>query len=94
MRKIAVFGAGYIGLVTAACLAELGHIVAVRDIQDERIRLLNAGRVPIHEPGLGELIAGNAGRLTFTLSAEEALAGTEIVYVCVDTPPTAAGDAD
>ncbi|MFD9942904.1 UDP-glucose dehydrogenase family protein [Nonomuraea sp. NPDC059023] len=94
MRKIAVFGAGYIGLVTAACLAELGHTVAVRDIQDERIRLLNAGRVPIHEPGLGELIAANAGRLTFTLSAEEALAGTEIVYVCVDTPPTAAGDAD
>lgn len=94
MANIAVFGAGYIGLVTAACLADLGHTVAVRDIQQDRVDRLRAGEVPIHEPGLGELIAGNAERLTFTLNADDALAGAEIVYVCVDTPPTMAGDAD
>jgi UDPglucose 6-dehydrogenase len=93
-RNIAVFGAGYIGLVTAACLAELGHTVAVRDIQPERVRLLRAGEVPIYEPGLGELIARNAGRLAFTADADQALAGAEVAYVCVDTPPTLAGDAD
>ncbi|GAA0911339.1 UDP-glucose/GDP-mannose dehydrogenase family protein [Nonomuraea longicatena] len=93
-RNIAVFGAGYIGLVTAACLAELGHTVAVRDIQPERVRLLRAGEVPIYEPGLGELIARNAGRLAFTTDADRALADAEVAYVCVDTPPTLAGDAD
>ncbi|MFI6326267.1 UDP-glucose dehydrogenase family protein [Nonomuraea sp. NPDC050556] len=94
MANIAVFGAGYIGLVTAACLADLGHTVAVRDIQQDRVDRLRAGEVPIHEPGLGELIARNTERLTFTLNADDALAGAEIVYICVDTPPTMAGDAD
>lgn len=93
-RKIAVFGAGYIGLVTGACLAELGHAVVVRDIQEERVRLLRSGEVPIHEPGLGDLIARNKERLVFTTELDETLAGAEVVYVCVDTPPSAAGDAD
>ncbi|MGW3009083.1 UDP-glucose dehydrogenase family protein [Streptomyces sp. NPDC001219] len=93
-RTVAVFGAGYIGLVTGACLAELGHRVTVRDVQPERIRLLNGGEVPIHEPGLGDLIAANKDRLTFTLEAHTALKDAEIAYVCVDTPPTASGDAD
>ncbi|MGW1976623.1 UDP-glucose dehydrogenase family protein [Streptomyces sp. NPDC001889] len=93
-RKIAVFGAGYIGLVTGACLAELGHSVVVRDIQEERVRLLRSGEVPIHEPGLGDVIARNKERLVFTTELEETLAGAEVVYVCVDTPPSAAGDAD
>ncbi|MFD3422712.1 UDP-glucose dehydrogenase family protein [Streptomyces decoyicus] len=93
-RTVAVFGAGYIGLVTGACFAELGHRVAVRDVQPERIRLLNSGDVPIYEPGLGELIAANKERLTFTLDAREALQDAEIAYICVDTPPTASGDAD
>lgn len=93
-RKIAVFGAGYIGLVTGACFAELGHHVVVRDIQPERIALLEAGDVPFFEPGLAELIAGNRERLAFTLDAEEAVRDAEAVFVCVDTPPTASGDAD
>ncbi|WP_307835563.1 2-dehydropantoate 2-reductase N-terminal domain-containing protein, partial [Streptomyces clavuligerus] len=93
-RKIAVFGAGYIGLVTGACLAQLGHEVVVRDIQPERVRLLRSGEVPIHEPGLGDLIARNKERLVFTTGLEETLAGAEVAYVCVDTPPSAAGDAD
>ncbi|MET9878570.1 UDP-glucose/GDP-mannose dehydrogenase family protein [Actinacidiphila glaucinigra] len=93
-RRIAIFGAGYIGLVTGACFAELGHNVVVRDIQPERIRLLNVGDVPIYEPGLGDLIARNKERLTFTLDAEEAVRDADVAYVCVDTPPTPSGDAN
>ncbi|MFB8242412.1 UDP-glucose dehydrogenase family protein [Kitasatospora purpeofusca] len=93
-RRIAVFGAGYIGLVTGACFAKLGHEVVVRDIQDERIAVLRGGGVPIHEDGLAELIAQNAERLTFTVDAQEAVRDAEVVYVCVDTPTTPSGDAD
>ncbi|SNT59842.1 UDP-glucose dehydrogenase family protein [Actinacidiphila glaucinigra] len=93
-RRIAIFGAGYIGLVTGACFAELGHHVVVRDIQPERIRLLNVGELPIYEPGLGDLIARNKERLTFTLDAEEAVRDADVAYVCVDTPPTPSGDAN
>ncbi|GAA4560953.1 UDP-glucose/GDP-mannose dehydrogenase family protein [Planotetraspora kaengkrachanensis] len=92
--RIAVFGAGYIGLVTGACLAELGHRVVVRDIDPEKVRLLRSGDVPIYEPGLGDMIARNKERLTFTLDVQETLNGAEVVYVCVDTPPSASGDAD
>ena len=93
-RDIAVFGAGYIGLVTGACFAELGHRVVVRDVVPGKVAALEAGEVPIYEPGLAEMIARNAERLTFTLDAEVAAAGAEVVFVCVDTPPTASGDAD
>jgi UDPglucose 6-dehydrogenase len=81
-------------LVTGACFAELGHDVAIRDIVPERIEQLRAGEVPFFEPGLGELLERNAGRLTFTLDAAEAAASAELVFVCVDTPPTYSGDAD
>ncbi|WP_349307733.1 hypothetical protein [Streptomyces sp. HNM0645] len=93
-RGIAVFGAGYIGLVTGACLAELGHRVVVRDIRPERIGLLDSGEMPFFEPGLGDLIIRNKDRLAFTLDVHEAVSDAEAVFVCVDTPPTASGDAD
>ncbi|MFB4274119.1 UDP-glucose/GDP-mannose dehydrogenase family protein [Nonomuraea sp. MTCD27] len=93
-RQVAVFGAGYIGLVTGACLAELGHRVVVRDINPEKVALLRSGDVPIYEPGLGDMIARNKERLTFTTDLRETLDGAEIAYVCVDTPPSASGDAD
>lgn len=93
-RSIAIFGAGYIGLVTGACLADLGHRVAIRDIQPERIRQLQGGDVPIYEPGLSDLLVRNKDRLTFTLDVDEAVRDAEVVFVCVDTPPTASGDAD
>src|ERR671935_2668049 len=92
--RIAVFGAGYVGLVTGACFAELGHDVTIRDVVPEKIDALRAGRVPIFEPGLEELIERNRERLSFTLDVGEAIAGAEFVYVCVDTPPTYSGDAD
>jgi UDPglucose 6-dehydrogenase len=94
MPRIGIFGAGYVGLVTGACFAELGHDVVVRDVLPDKIAALRRGEVPIHEPGLGELIARNAERLSFTLDAGEAVEGAEFVYVCVDTPSLHSGDAD
>jgi len=93
-EPIAIFGAGWVGLVTGACFAELGHEVTIRDIVPERIEQLRASEVPFFEPGLGELLERNAGRLTFTLDAAEAAAAAELVFICVDTPPTYSGDAD
>ncbi len=92
--RIAVFGAGYVGLVTGACLADLGHDVVVRDIVEERIDRLSRGEVPIHEPGLEELLERNRERIRFTTEVDEALDGVEVVFVAVGTPPTVSGDAD
>ena len=92
--KVAVFGAGYVGLVTGACLAELGHEVVVRDVVGEKVEALRAGRVPIHEPGLDALLERNRERLHFTMDVREAVEGAEVVYIAVGTPPTYSGDAD
>jgi UDPglucose 6-dehydrogenase len=92
--RIAVFGAGYVGLVTGACFAELGHDVVVRDVVEEKIEGLRRGEVPIHEDGLEDLLARNRERLAFTTDVGEAIAGAEVVFVAVGTPPTYSGDAD
>jgi UDPglucose 6-dehydrogenase len=92
--RVAVFGAGYVGLVTGACLADLGHEVVVRDIVEGKIDALRRGEVPIYEPGLDELLERNAGRLRFTTDVAEAMDGVEVVFVAVGTPPTVSGDAD
>jgi UDPglucose 6-dehydrogenase len=92
--KVAVFGAGYVGLVTGACFAELGHDVVVRDVVEAKIDALRAGVVPIHEHGLDELIERNADRLQFTTDVGEAVEGADVVYIAVGTPPTYSGDAD
>jgi len=94
MAKIAVFGAGYIGLVTGACFADLGHEVVLRDILPDKIDALNDGRVPIYEPGLDDVVARARERLSFTTDVHEAVAGAEFLFVCVGTPPTYSGDAD
>src|SRR5438552_3136279 len=94
MARIAFFGAGYAGLVSGACLAELGHTVVIRDVVPDRVESLRAGTIPFYEPGLEDLIGRNAGRLSFTLSMEEAVDGSEFLFVCVGTPPTASGDAN
>ena len=94
MARIAIFGAGYVGLVTGACFADLGHEVVVRDVLPERIEALQAGEVPIYEPGLGEVLEHCRDRISFTLDVREAVAGADFLYVAVGTPPTYAGDAD
>ena len=95
MKKpaIGIFGAGWVGVVTGACFADLGHEVIVRDIVPERVEALQAGRIPFHEPGLAELLERNRERLAFTLEAAD-LAPTTVMFVCVGTPPTYSGDAD
>jgi UDPglucose 6-dehydrogenase len=93
-EPIGVVGAGWVGLVTAACFAELGHRVVVREIVPEKVDSLQRGEVPIHEPGLPEMIEANKDRLTFTTEIGVLLDATKLIFVCVDTPPTASGDAD
>jgi UDPglucose 6-dehydrogenase len=92
--RIAIFGAGYVGLVTGACFAELGHDVVVRDVVPDKIESLRSGRLPIFEPGLDELLAANAPRLSFTLDVREAIEGAQFLFIAVGTPPTYSGDAD
>jgi UDPglucose 6-dehydrogenase len=91
---LGIFGAGWVGLVTGAAFADLGHRVVVRDVVPERIEMLNEGRLPFHEPGLADVVERNRDRLTFTLDAEELTGATDLFFACVDTPPTASGDAD
>lgn len=94
-RRILVIGAGYVGLVTAACLADIGHQVVCLDINEERIEMLKQGRVPIYEPGLDEVLFRNLGkRLGFTTDYADGLPQAEVVLVAVGTPSDENGDAD
>ena len=96
MKQICVVGVGYVGLVTAACFADLGNRVIALDISDEKIEGLKRGEMPIYEPGLRELVERNvrAGRLSFTTSYPEGLQGTEFVFIAVGTPSGVDGEAD
>jgi len=94
VARIAIFGAGYVGLVTGACFADLGHEVVVRDVLPERIERLQGGEVPIFEPGLEEVLERCRERISFTLDVREAVVGADFLYVAVGTPPTYSGDAD
>jgi UDPglucose 6-dehydrogenase len=94
--KITVFGSGYVGLVTGACLSDVGHDVICVDVDPVKIDRLNAGEIPIFEPGLDEIIARNRKqlRLRFTTDAEHAIAHGEIIFIAVGTPPDEDGSAD
>ncbi len=96
MKTICVLGAGYVGLVTGACFADLGNEVVCLDIDKNKIDVLHQGDVPIYEPGLAELIARNmrAGRLEFTTDYAGALAAAEFVFIAVGTPSGVDGEAD
>ncbi|MBC7542353.1 MAG: UDP-glucose/GDP-mannose dehydrogenase family protein [Candidatus Sericytochromatia bacterium] len=94
--RVAVIGAGYVGLVTGACLAELGHYVTMIDRDPDKIRLLRQGQVPFYEPGLQPLTVSNLreGRLIIHDSIPAGIAGAEVIFICVGTPPLPNGDAD
>jgi UDPglucose 6-dehydrogenase len=94
--RIAVIGTGYVGLVTGTCLAESGNHVICMDIDDRKIEMLNAGKTPIYEPGLEELIARNTshGRLSFTNDMDAAVRHGDIIFIAVGTPPGEDGSAD
>src|SRR5262249_33661475 len=91
-RTIGVFGAGWVGLVTGGCFADLGHKVIVRDVVPDRIAALQAGRIPFHEPELPDVLVRNRERITYTLDPAE-LAGADALFICVQTPPTYSGGA-
>jgi UDPglucose 6-dehydrogenase len=93
---IAIIGSGYVGLTTGTCLAELGNNVICLDIDKEKIEKLKRGEVPIYEPGLKELIERNTRekRLSFGTDLKEAIKKSEIVFICVGTPPKENGEAD
>src|SRR5579875_1195806 len=93
-EPIAVIGTGYVGLVTAAGFAQLGSDVWCVDIDAEKIAALCRGEVPIHEPGLREVIAANRERLRFDTELGPALEHARLLFVAVGTPPTYSGDAD
>ncbi len=94
--RIAVIGCGYVGLVSGACLAGIGHQVFCADNEESKIKKLNAGEIPIFEEHLDEVIreARQAGRLTFTSSVAEAVNAGDAIFICVGTPPLGDGDAD
>ena len=94
--KITVVGTGYVGLVAAACLAEVGNHVLGLDVNAEKIRILKEGGIPIHEPGLLEIVRRNVenGRLSFTTNVEEAVGFGEVQFIAVGTPPDEDGSAD
>jgi UDPglucose 6-dehydrogenase len=93
-QAIGVIGVGWVGLVTASCFAELGHPVYAMDVDEHKIADLRSGEVPIHEPGLPELVERNRERLHFTTDMAEVLDHAQLLFCCVDTPPTYSGDAD
>src|SRR5687767_14280332 len=96
MKKVCMIGTGYVGLVTGTCFAELGHRVICVDKVKSKIDTLNAGGVPIYEPGIESLVKKNkrAKRLSFTTSLRDAVQSSEIVFIAVNTPPLPDGSAD
>jgi len=94
--KVTVVGTGYVGLVTGACLSEMGNHVVCLDVDERKIRILNDGRIPIHEPGLKEIVQRNvaAGRLQFTTDIAAAVGHGTLQFIGVGTPPDEDGSAD
>jgi UDPglucose 6-dehydrogenase len=94
--KITIIGTGYVGLVTGACFAEVGHRVICVDCDEAKIKLLQGGGIPIYEPGLEEMVKSNVaeGRLSFTTSTREGVENSDIIFIAVPTPPLADGGVD
>ena len=94
--KITVAGTGYVGLVTGACLAEMGNFVVCLDLDEAKVALLNGGGIPIHEPGLEDIVRRNvgAGRLKFTTDVQAASQHGAVQFIAVGTPPDEDGSAD
>ncbi|MEN5264282.1 UDP-glucose/GDP-mannose dehydrogenase family protein [Stenotrophomonas sp. TWI587] len=94
--RVAIFGTGYVGLVTGTCLAEVGHQVICVDIDQAKVDGLNRGIIPIYEPGLEPMVKANhaASRLTFTSDAAAAVAHGQVIFIAVGTPPDEDGSAD
>ena len=93
--QLTVIGCGYVGLVTGGCLADAGHEVTCTDNDPAKMQMLEAGKVPIYEPGLEPVLerARKSGRLRFMRNSGEAIRAGEVIFICVGTPPTESGEA-
>ena len=93
--KLTIIGTGYVGLVTGACFAEVGHQVVCVDNDAAKVKVLQGGGIPIYEPGLEELVKRNAaaGRLVFTASTAEGVEKSDVIFIAVPTPPQPVGRA-
>ncbi len=96
MKRVCIIGAGYVGLVTGACLADMKNKVTCVDCDADKVKMLKKGRVPIYEPGLDEIIQRNAkaGRLNFSTDIAQGVKSSDIIFIAVSTPPKADGTAD
>src|ERR1035441_924586 len=96
MVKISIVGTGYVGLVTGACFAEVGHQVICVDNDLKKVETLQAGGIPIYEPGLEEMVKRNVanGRLRFTGKIADGVNNSEVIFIAVPTPPKPNGDGD
>lgn len=92
--KVAIFGTGYVGLVTGVCLADLGHTIFCVDVDSAKIDRLNLGEIPIYEPGLETLLHKNRTSITFTIDSELAIQEVEFIFIAVGTPQSDSGQAD
>src|SRR3954470_18931173 len=94
--KLTIIGTGYVGLVTGTCFAEVGHHVICVDKDENKIKILQGGGLPIYEPGLKEMVDKNvaAGRLRFTTSTDEGVKNSDVIFIAVPTPPQDDGSVD
>src|SRR6185436_7328381 len=94
--KLTIIGTGYVGLVTGACFAEVGHHVVCVDNDPAKIKILQDGGIPIYEPGLNDIVQRNveAGRLSFTGSTAEGVEKSDVIFIAVPTPPLEDGSVD
>src|SRR5436189_3925776 len=94
--KLTIIGTGYVGLVTGACFAEVGHQVVCVDNDPAKVKILQEGGIPIYEPGLKELVDRNVagGRLSFTISTAQGVENSEVIFIAVPTPPLEDGSVD
>ena len=94
--RLSVIGCGYVGLVSGSCLAESGHEVVATDNDASKIAALQAGKIPIYEPNLDKVLDSvvREGRLRFTSNGAEAVRESDVIFICVGTPPTETGEAD
>src|SRR3974390_539136 len=94
--RLTIIGTGYVGVVTGACFAEVGHRVICVDNDAAKVKVLQAGGIPIYEPGLEELVQRNVkgGRLSFSTSTAEGVENSDIIFIAVPTPPLPDGSVD